>query len=123
MLGQPKTARTFFKMPLIFVSYSGGFVPTAWALRLGQIKDRLRGIVLMDLLYGEVEHFENWVLKYRRGFFISGYLGSTRARNLQLQRQLADQGIPIQNRSMATSSPAAWYSWPGIPRNSRIAIT
>ena len=96
MLGQPKTARTFFRMPLIFVSYSGGFVPTAWALRLGHIKDRLRGIVLMDSLYGELEHFENWITKYRRGFFISGYLGSTRARNLALQKQLADSGIPIQ---------------------------
>ncbi len=96
MLGQPKTARTFFKMPLIFVSYSGGFVPTAWALRLGTFKDRLRGIVMMDSLYGELEYFESWIMKYRRGFFISGYLGSTRARNLQLQRQLADQGIPIQ---------------------------
>lgn len=96
MLGQPKATRTFFRMPLIFVSYSGGFVPTAWALRLGNIKDRLRGIVLMDSLYGELEHFENWVLKYRRGFFVSGYLGSTRARNLQLQKQFAEHGIPIQ---------------------------
>ena len=30
-------------MPVIFISYSGGFVPTAWALRLGNVKDRLRG--------------------------------------------------------------------------------
>ena len=94
MLGQPKSVRTFFKLPILFVSYSGGFVPTAWALRLGQIKDRLRGIVLMDSLYGELEHFEKWILSNRRGFFISAYLGSTRARNLELQRDLADKGIP-----------------------------
>ena len=57
MLGQPKAVRTFFRMPVVFISYSGGFVPTAWALRLGHLKDRLRGIVLMDSLYGELEHF------------------------------------------------------------------
>lgn len=107
MLGQPKTARTFFKMPLIFVSYSGGFVPTAWALRLGHIKDRLRGIVLMDSLYGELEHFENWVLKYRRGFFVSGYLGSTRARNLQLQKQLTEHGIPIKKELNGDIKPGS----------------
>lgn len=95
MLGQPRAVRAFFKMPIIFVSYSGGFVPTAWALRLGHIKDRLRGIVLMDSLYGELEHFENWIVSNRRGFFISGYLGSTRARNLELQRDLTDKGIKI----------------------------
>ena len=82
-------------MPVIFISYSGGFVPTAWALRLGHLKDRLRGIVLMDSLYGELEHFEKWILSNRRGFFISGYLGSTRARNLELQRDLGDKGIKI----------------------------
>ena len=96
MLGQPKTVRSFFKMPIIFVSYSGGFVPTAWALRLGHVQDRLRGIVLMDSLYGELEQFEKWILSNRRGFFISGYLGSTRARNIQLQRDLADKGIRIE---------------------------
>ena len=32
MLGQPRSVRTFFKMPIIFISYSGGFVPTAWAM-------------------------------------------------------------------------------------------
>ena len=95
MLGQPRAARTFFRMPIIFVSYSGGFLPTAWALKLGSIKDRLRGIVLMDSLYGEVDRFQNWIANNRRSFFISGYLGSTRARNLELQRELASRNIPF----------------------------
>lgn len=107
MLGQPRAARTFFKMPIIFISYSGGFVPTAWALRLGNIKDRLRGIVLMDSLYGELEHFEKWILSNRRGFFISGYLGSTRTRNLQLQRELAEKNIPISKSLDATIRPGS----------------
>ena len=118
MLGQPKTVRTFFKMPLILVSYSGGFVPTAWALRLGHIKDRLRGIVMMDSLYGELEHFENWITKYRRGFFISGYLGSTRSRNLQLQKQLQDVGLPIQKSLDGDIRPGSIIFLPGHAEDS-----
>lgn len=118
MLGQPKAARTFFKMPVIFISYSGGFVPTAWALRLGTIKDRLRGIVLMDSLYGELEHFEKWILSNRRGFFISGYLGSTRARNLQLQRDLKEQGIPILRTLDGPIKPGSVVFIPGHSEDS-----
>jgi hypothetical protein len=118
MLGQPRTARTFFKMPIIFISYSGGFVPTAWALRLGNIKDRLRGIVLMDSLYGELEHFEKWILSNRRGFFISGYLGSTRARNLELQRELKDHGIPMLKSLDGNVKPGSVVFIPGHAEDS-----
>jgi hypothetical protein len=118
MLGQPKAVRTFFRMPIIFVSYSGGFVPTAWALRLGHIKDRLRGIVLMDSLYGELEHFENWILSNRRGFFISGYLGSTRARNLQLQQDLAGKGIKVAKSLDGNIRPGSVVFLPGHAEDS-----
>ncbi|HWV41520.1 alpha/beta hydrolase [Pseudorhodoplanes sp.] len=118
MLGQPKTVRTFFRMPIIFVSYSGGFVPTAWALRLGQIQDRLRGIVLMDSLYGELEQFEKWILSNRRGFFISGYLGSTRARNLQLQNDLTEKGIKIAKSLDGNIRPGSVVFIAGHPEDS-----
>ncbi len=118
MLGQPKTVRTFFKMPIILVSYSGGYVPTAWALRLGHFKDRLRGIVLMDSLYGELEQFEKWILSNRNGFFISGYLGSTRARNLELQRDLADKGIAIQRSLNGNIAPGSVVFIPGHSEDS-----
>jgi hypothetical protein len=43
----------------------------------------------MDALYGELDKFERYILGDRmRRFFVSGYLGSTRARNLQLQHFL-----------------------------------
>jgi hypothetical protein len=105
-------------MPLIFVSYSGGFVPTAWAMRLGNLKDRLRGVVLMDSLYGELEQFESWVLKNRRGFFVSGYLGSTRARNLELQRELADKGIAISKSLDGDIKPGSVVFLAGHPEDS-----
>ena len=118
MLGQPKAVRTFFRMPVVFISYSGGFVPTAWALRLGHLKDRLRGIVLMDSLYGELEHFEKWILANRRGFFISGYLGSTRARNLELRRDLGDKGIKIAESLDGDIKPGSVVFLPGHAEDS-----
>jgi hypothetical protein len=87
-------ARDFDKLNVIIVGYSGGFAPVAWAIHHGGSNDRLRGVVLLDALYGELDKFEKWIIgdRYRR-FFISGYLGSTRARNLQLQSMLEHRGI------------------------------
>lgn len=118
MLGQPRAYRTFSRMPLIFISYSGGFVPTAWAMKLGHIKDRLRGVVLMDSLYGETNRFEDWIMNNRRGFFISGYLGSTRARNLELQRDLADRKIPYAMSLDGDLKPGSVVFIPGHAEDS-----
>lgn len=87
-------ARDFDKLNVVVVGYSGGFAPVAWAIHHGGSSERMRGVVLMDALYGELDKFEKWITgdRYRR-FFISGYLGSTRARNLQLQHMLDNRGI------------------------------
>jgi hypothetical protein len=118
MLGQPRSVRTFFKMPIIFISYSGGFVPTAWAMRLGHIQDRLRGVVLMDSLYGETDRFRDWITSNRRGFFISGYLGSTRARNLELQRELSEKKIPYTTSLEGDIKPGSVVFMAGHPEDS-----
>lgn len=87
-------AREFDKLNVIIVGYSGGFAPVAWAIYHGGSNDRLRGVVLLDALYGELDKFEKWILGDRfRRFFISGYLGSTRARNQQLQSMLEHHGV------------------------------
>jgi hypothetical protein len=87
-------ARDFDKLNIIVVGYSGGYAPVAWAIHHGGSNERMRGVVLLDALYGELDKFEKWIAgdRYRR-FFVSGYLGSTRARNLQLQRTLAERNM------------------------------
>jgi hypothetical protein len=100
--GQSGTVRVFDQMPVIIIGYSGGFLPAAWAIHHGNANKRLRGVVLMDALYGELDKFERWILDDRSRFFVSGYLGSTRARNLQLQRTLAERNIPFR---MALDGP------------------
>ena len=85
------------KLDIMVVGYSGGFAPVAWAIHHGGANERMRGVVLLDALYGELDKFEKWILGDRqRRFFVSGYLGSTRARNLQLQKMLDDRNIPYR---------------------------
>jgi hypothetical protein len=55
----------------------------------------VRGVVLLDALYGELDKYENWITTNRNTFFVSAYLGSTRARNLELQRTLTDRKLPV----------------------------
>ncbi len=96
LYGQPGSTRIFDRMPVILVGYSGGYSPTAWAIHHSSTNKRLRGVVLLDALYGELDKFERWIKNDRTRFFVSSYLGSTRTRNLELERILADQNIPIR---------------------------
>jgi hypothetical protein len=95
--GDQRTLRDFQKMPVILVSYSGGYRAAALSITRGDSENRVKGVVLLDSLYGEAENFEKWILGDRKRFFISTYLGSTKARNLDLQRQLKERGVPVKN--------------------------
>lgn len=94
--GDKRTAQAFANMPVIVVAYSGGYLPTAWALHNGDTQRRVKGVVLLDALYGELDKFEKWIEQDRSRFFISAYLNSTRARNAELQRLLKEKNIPFK---------------------------
>lgn len=87
--------RIFDKMPVMLVAYSGGYLATAWCIHHGGAGDRLRGVVLLDALYGELDKYERFIETNRRAFFVSAYLGSTRARNLELLKTLQERSIPV----------------------------
>lgn len=91
--GDAKTQRTFASMPVVIVAYSGGYVAAAWSVYHGGVRRRLRGVLLFDALYGEVDKFADWIVKDRSRLFVSAYTSSTRSRNEDLQRFLADRGI------------------------------
>jgi hypothetical protein len=95
--GDQRTVRHFQSLPVILVSYSGGYRAAALAITRGDTENRVKGVVLLDSLYGEMERFESWVLADRKRFFISTYLGSTKARNLELQRMLKEKGVPVKS--------------------------
>jgi len=87
--------RLFDRIPVMIVAYSGGYLATAWAVHHGGANDRMRGVVLLDALYGELDKFERFIEANRKAFFVSAYLGSTRARNLELLRVLNEKNVSV----------------------------
>ena len=75
------------------VAYSGGYLPAAWCASKGGLMKRVRGVVLLDALYGELGKFASWISNDRSAFFVSTYLGSTEGKNAEMERVLADNQI------------------------------
>ncbi len=105
--GGPESARAFANMPVVIVGYSGGYHPTAWALAKGGVGERVKGVVLMDGLYGEVDKFATWIGQNRDGVFLSAYTGSTRKGNSKLKQVLAQQNIAYRTELDHRLSPGS----------------
>jgi hypothetical protein len=111
--GDPRAEQTFSRMPVVIVGYSGGYFPIAWILHNNDVKGRLRGVVLLDALYGELDKFHGWIAANRSGFFISAYLGSTRRQNIELQRILTDRNIEFSMALNGQLRPGSVVFIPG----------
>ena len=93
--GDPQSRQTFANMPVVIVAYSGGFLPAAWTMSGGGFGKRLRGVVLLDALYGETDRFADWIVN-QHGFFVSAFADSTRVKNTAFERMLADRSVPVK---------------------------
>ena len=82
-------------MPIVIVGYSGGFLPTAWSLEVGGISNRVRGVFLLDAVYGELDKFASWIENNRSGFFVSSYTRYTKRRDKELIEMLRNKGITV----------------------------
>jgi hypothetical protein len=96
LYGDPAAARAFASMPIVIVGYSGGFLPTAWSLEVGGISDRVRGVVLLDAIYGELDKFASWIENHRSGFFVSSYTHYTARRDRELMQMLREKGVTVR---------------------------
>jgi hypothetical protein len=96
LYGDPSSARVFSSMPVVLVAYSGGYLASAFSLHHGGATARVRGVVLLDALYGEVDKFAAWIAGNREAFFVSAYIrGTTRAKNNELMQLLQERDIPF----------------------------
>ncbi|HLZ02668.1 MAG TPA: alpha/beta hydrolase [Bradyrhizobium sp.] len=95
LYGDPSSAKAFEKMPIVIVGYSGGFLPTAWSLEVGGISDRVRGVILLDAVYGELDKFASWIEHHRNGFFVSSYTHYTAHHDHELMSMLRAKGITV----------------------------
>ena len=92
LTGDPESAQAFANMPVVIVGYSGGFLPTAWSLEVGGATNRVRGVFLLDAVYGELDKFASWIENNRSGFFVSSYTRYTKRRDQRTDRDAARQG-------------------------------
>jgi hypothetical protein len=97
LYGDPNAARTFANMPVIIIGYSGGFVPTAWSLEVGGLGNRVRGVVLLDAVYGELDKFASWVGNNRSSFFVSAYTRYTQRHDQELMAMIREKGVSISD--------------------------
>ncbi|HTB00575.1 MAG TPA: alpha/beta hydrolase [Bradyrhizobium sp.] len=93
LYGDPNAAKAFANMPVILVGYSGGFEPTAWSLDVGGLGNRVRGVFLLDAVYGELDKFASWIENNRSGFFVSAYTRYTQRHDRELIAMLREKGI------------------------------
>jgi hypothetical protein len=97
LYGDPSAAKAFANMPVVIVGYSGGFVPAAWSLEVGGLGHRVRGVFLLDAVYGELDKFASWIVNNRSGFFVSAYTRYTKRHDRELIQMLKEKGIAISD--------------------------
>jgi hypothetical protein len=90
--GDGSAARKLAKMPVVLVAYSGGFAPALASLNEGT-GTRLRGLVLLDALYGGLDKFAAWIEHNRSAFFVSAYTHYTRGHNAELEHMLGERAV------------------------------
>src|SRR6185312_10951323 len=90
----PSARGAFRRMPVVIVAYSGGYLPAAYSLSVGGDGARVRGVVLLDALYGEHDKFVRWAEgPGRNAFFLSAYSTSSQAGNEAVRSELEAAGV------------------------------
>jgi hypothetical protein len=92
--GDVRVSGAFKQSKVVLIAYSGGYLPAAWSLSVGQIGSRLQGVVLLDAMYGHLDKFAAWIERARgAAFFFSAYTESTREENEALKSELDDANL------------------------------
>ncbi|MBT9288485.1 alpha/beta hydrolase [Prosthecodimorpha staleyi] len=103
-LCSPKCTAGLAGRPVVVAAYSGGYHPAAYVLHHGGAEERIRGVLLFDALYGDLDKFEGFVA--RRGpatFFVSTHARSSAEGNRELAASLVRRGL-----KPAASLPASF---------------
>ena len=100
--GNARARGAFQGAPVVIAAYSGGYHPAAFTLLHGRADDRLRGVILLDALYGDFEKFADWIAKRPPAFFVSAFGKAARDQNAALQRMLTERGVRFQSKLAAS---------------------
>ena len=104
----PNARGAFRRMPVVIVAYSGGYLPAVYSLTVGGAEGRVRGLVLLDALYGERDKFVSWAEgPGRNAFFVSAYSTSSREGNMAVEAELQQAGLRTEDGLPASLTPGA----------------
>jgi hypothetical protein len=95
LYGDKRVGPHFNASGVVIVSYSGGYLSTAYSLFFGGAVHRIKGVILMDSLYGEEAKVAAWAASRRQlAFLLSAYTDSTKDENANLRTLLDKRRIP-----------------------------
>jgi hypothetical protein len=124
LYGDKRAEKALQRMPLVFVAYSGGYLPAAFALHHGGATKRVKAVLLLDGLYGDVEKYTNWISRYRSGIFVSAHTHLTADRNATLMKTLTEKKIPYEVELKTPLLPGTVAFVPtGVERRHRDFVT
>lgn len=106
-------ADRFDQAPLLLAAYSGGFRAVAHTLERWveqERNERLRGVILLDALYGELEKFDGWLRPAGGRFFVNLYGPSSAPLSQELEQKLWVRGQPWSNSVLGGISSEGIYS-------------
>ena len=108
LYGDRAVGRTFNLASVVVVAYSGGYLSAAYAMERGGANHRIKGVILMDALYGDEDKFAGWAAARRRqAFLLSAYTDSTRDENATLQGFLDTRRIPYARSLPSALTPGS----------------
>ncbi len=105
LYGDDRVRAVFERAPVVIAAYSGGYHPAAFILKSGAVDDRVRGVILLDAPFGDLDKFADWLARRPPSFFVSAYGKSAREENAVLMRVLADRGIGHETNASASLAP------------------
>ena len=80
---------------VVIVAYSGGYLSAAYALDRGGANHRIKGVILLDALYGDEDKYAAWIAGQRRqAFLFSAHTDSTKDEHATLQGLLDRKRVP-----------------------------
>ena len=107
LYGDRRAGPHFNAAAVVIAAYSGGYLSAAYALERGGAAHRIKGVILMDALYGDEEKFAGWAASRRgAGFLLSAYTESTQEWNGSLQGMLGKRRIPFSTSLPRDLAPA-----------------
>jgi hypothetical protein len=123
LYGNPRSTAAFANMPVVIVAYSGGFGPLLSVLARGGVRQRIRGLVMLDALYGGFDQFADWIANNRSTFFVSSYTPYTARHNAELEHLLDERGVPYGSELRRNHLPGMVTFLPAGPVSHRDFVT